>query len=104
MHEGLVRLRVWMPFERAVREFGWFCGAATGEASARRLTEAAGAAYVAVQAAETDRIATERPSAPPGPVVQQLSVDGAMVPLTGGQWDEVKLAAIGTVEVVRGAD
>ena len=39
----------------------------------------------------------EAPPAPPGPAVQALSVDGAMVPLVGGVWGEVKTLAIGTV-------
>lgn len=99
-----MRLGVWMPFDRAVREFEWFCGATGSEASARRLTEAAGAAYVAVQTAEAERIATSRPRPPTGPTVQQLSADGAMVPLTHGQWAEVKLAAIGTVDASRADD
>ncbi len=34
---------------------------------------------------------------PPGPPLQQVSVDGAMVPLVGGEWTEVKTVAIGTV-------
>ena len=42
---------------------------------------------------------------PPRPApVQQLSVDGAMVPLVGGQWAEVKLLALGTVTAQPTAD
>ena len=37
------------------------------------------------------------PPAPAGPAVQHLSVDGAMVPLVGGEWAEVKTLTIGTV-------
>src|SRR5205823_14699540 len=36
--------------------------------------------------------------------VQYLSADGAMVPLVGGDWAEVKTLAIGAVEVRRGDD
>ena len=104
LHEGLVRLGVWMPFGRAARELAWFCGAAVGEATARRLTEAAGAAYVAEQTAAAEELAATRPAPPAGPPVQQLSADGAMVPLVGGDWGEVKMLAIGTVAAARGAD
>ena len=40
----------------------------------------------------------EAPPAPPGPPVQALYLDGAMVPLVGGVWGEVKTLAVGTVE------
>ena len=41
----------------------------------------------------------ELPEAPPGPPVQQVSVDGAYVPLRGkDEWAEVKTLAIGKVE------
>ena len=44
------------------------------------------------------------PPAPGGPAVQYLSADGAMVPLVGGDWAEVKTLALGEVQVQRGAD
>jgi hypothetical protein len=70
----------------------------------RRYTQGAGAAYVAEQTAELERLESERPMVPAGPTVQYLSADGAMVPLVGGQWAEVKTLAIGEVEERRGAD
>jgi hypothetical protein len=39
-----------------------------------------------------------------GPAVQQLSLDGAMVPLVGGEWAEVKTLALGEVEQTTAAD
>ncbi len=63
----------------------------------RRGTERAGAAYVAVQTAAVERIERELPAPPPGPTVQYLSVDGAMVPLVGGVWAEGRTLARGTV-------
>ena len=39
-----------------------------------------------------------------GPAVQQLSLDGAMVPLVGGAWAEVKTLALGEVEQTTAAD
>jgi hypothetical protein len=44
------------------------------------------------------RLRREAPDGPPGPAVQHLSADGAMVPVTGGEWAEVRAIALGTVE------
>ncbi|HEV8635409.1 MAG TPA: ISKra4 family transposase, partial [Chloroflexota bacterium] len=96
-----MRLAAWMPFARAAAELGWFCGAAVGADTARRLAEAAGAALVAHETAEAERLAAERPAPPDGPRVQQLSADGAMVPLVGGEWAEAKTVALGAVGAAR---
>ncbi len=99
---GIVRLGASVPFAEAARLLAHFTGVRVGAETVRRLTEAAGAAQVAV---ETDAVAAlERtlPDGPCGPAVQLLSVDGAMVPLRGGAWAEVKTLAVG--EVVPGAD
>src|SRR6266545_2121530 len=96
--EGAVRLGTWVPFARAAEFVRLFTGVRLGEDTVRRLTEGAGAAYEAVQTAEATRLARECPAPPAGPDVQQLSVDGAMVPLRGkGEWAEVKTLTIGTV-------
>jgi hypothetical protein len=102
--EGVARLGTKMPFEQAVAEVAFFWGVELEETTVRRHTQAAGAAYVAEQAAERERLERERPSAPAGPAVQYLSADGAMVPLVGGEWAEVKTLAIGEVEVRPGPD
>jgi len=88
-----------MPFEQASADVAFFWGVELDETTVRRYTEAAGAAYVAEQASELERLERERPPAPTGPAVQYLSADGAMVPLAGGKWAEVKTLAIGTVVV-----
>jgi hypothetical protein len=62
------------------------------------------AAYVAVQTTERERLERERPAGPAGPDVLQVSADGAMVPLVGGEWAEVKTVAVGRVEVVTNRD
>jgi hypothetical protein len=93
-----------MPFEQAAAELVFFWGVEVEETTVRRYTEAAGAAYVAEQTAEVEQLERERPTAPAGAAVQYLSADGAMVPLVGGQWAEVKTLAIGEVGVQRGAD
>lgn len=98
---GLVRLGTSAPFAEAAGLLAHFTGTTVSEASARRVTEAAGTAWVQLELAavarlEADPVGTAR-DAPPGPPVQQLSVDGVLVPLVGGAWAEVKTLAIGTV-------
>ena len=101
--EGVARLGTRMPFAQAAAELAFFWGVELEETTVRRYTQAAGAAYVADQAAEVERLERDRPPAPTGPAVQYLSADGAMVPLVGGEWAEVKTLAIGEVELRRGA-
>jgi hypothetical protein len=102
--EGVVRLGTRMPFEQAATELAFFWSVELEETTLRRYTEAAGAAYAAEQATELERLERERPPAPAGPAVQYLSADGAMVPLVGGEWAEVKTLAIGAVEVRPGKE
>src|SRR5438477_313423 len=102
--EGLVLLGAWMPFTPAAEYLARFWQVPVSTATARRHTEAGGAAYVAIQTAEVERLEREAPEPPPGPAVQQLSADGAMVPLVGGQWAEVRTVALGAVVAERGAD
>ena len=87
-----------MPFRQAAEAIAFFWGVEVSESTVRRQTEAAGVAYVAVQAAACAQLEQGNVVCPAGPAVQQLSLDGAMVPLVGGEWTEVKTAAIGTVE------
>jgi hypothetical protein len=72
------------------------------ESLAQRLTEAAGAAYVAEQTAAVELLERHPTPEPAGPAVLQVSADGAMISLVGKQWTEVKTVALGTV--VRAAD
>ena len=86
-----------MPFAAAATELAAGHQVRVSEATARRATERAGAAYVAVQTAQTEAIERDAPAPPAGPARQVLSVDGAMVPLVGGQWAEVKTLALGEI-------
>ena len=87
-----------MPFEPAAAMLSYFTKAEVSEPTIRRATERAGQAYVEVQTAEVEALEKQLPQAPPGPPVQQVSVDGAYVRLRGkGEWAEVKTLAIGTV-------
>ncbi len=95
--EGIVRLGTWLPFAQVPELIAFFTGVRVDAETVRRLTERAGAALVAVEDAAAARVEAEGPPAPLGPPVQQLSADGAMVPLVGGVWAEVKTLAIGTV-------
>jgi hypothetical protein len=87
-----------MPFEWAAELLSFFWATPVSEPTVRRHAEAAGAAWVEVQQAQVEQLERTLPDPPPGPPLQQLSVDGAMVPLLGGEWAEVKTLAIGTVE------
>jgi hypothetical protein len=98
LEECLVRLGTWLPFEQVPEALGFLARVTVSAETARRLTEAAGAAQVAVDAAEVERLERENPASPAGPAVLQVSVDGAMVPLVGGDWAEVKTVALGRVE------
>jgi hypothetical protein len=98
--EGLVRLSSWATFEPAAKMLEHFAKVSVSKATAVRSAERAGEAYVEVQAAEVEGLERALPPCPEGPAVQQLSVDGAMVPLVGGVWAEVKTLAIGAVKQV----
>ncbi|MGH9176530.1 MAG: ISKra4 family transposase [Vicinamibacterales bacterium] len=95
--ESIVLLGTLAPFEQVPTLLTHFSGVAVGVETVRRLTEALGAAAVALDEADLARLERDLPAAPPGPAVQLLSVDGAMVPLVGGEWAEVKTLAVGTV-------
>lgn len=96
--QAIVRLGTWLPFERVPETLAFFTGVTMSAETARRITEQAGAALVAWEAAEVARIERDLPASPAGPALQQLSADGAMVPLVGGDWAEVRTLAIGAVE------
>jgi hypothetical protein len=87
-----------MPFKHALESLADMLRVHVSEATARRETEHWGAAYVEVQKEEVERIEQELPPAPAGPEKMLLSVDGAMVPLVGGEWVEVKTLALGVIE------
>ena len=91
-------LGTWLPFGRAAAMLTTFTQVALSESTVQRLTETTGVAALAVAAAEVAHIQGTWPPVPPGPTTAVLSVDGAMVPLVGGDWAEVKTLAVGSVE------
>ena len=97
VHENLVRLGAWMPFEEAAKMLKVFSGAQVSEFTARQNSLAAGEAYVSEQNEEVERLERETPVAPTGPAKALLSADGAYVPLLHGEWGEVKTLVIGEV-------
>lgn len=97
LQETLVRLGTVLPFARAARLFTHCTHTRVSEATARRVTERTGATYAAIQDAEAVALAHRVPECTDAPQCQLLSADGAMVPLRGGVWGEVKLLAIGEV-------
>ena len=96
--ESVTRLGTWMPFRHAAAELHFFTGVPLSEATARRTVERLGVAYVAVQTAERAALERTLPPPPRGPERLLLSVDGAFVPLVGGEWTEVKTLALGEIE------
>ncbi|MGH2409835.1 MAG: hypothetical protein ACRDGS_05625 [Chloroflexota bacterium] len=92
-----MRLGTWMPFVPVTQGIAYFCKVTLSEPTARRKTEEAGQAYVEVQTAQVEEIARAADTGPVGPPVQQLSVDGAMVPLLHKEWGEVKTLALGVI-------
>ena len=105
LQEDLVQLGVWMPFGKAAQQLRRFWQTDVSRPTAERVTEAAGAAYVAWQTAEVARIERELPAPPAGPAQLFMSVDGAHIPLVGGDWAEVKTLVLGVVQppkVVKG--
>lgn len=86
-----------MPFGQAARLLASFTHTRVSESTAQRQTEAIGSAYETVQLAEVERIECDWPEVEPGPAKLLLSADGAMVPLVGGAWAEVKTVVVSEV-------
>ena len=77
------------------------------EATARRHADVAGTAAVALETAELAHLEQGLPPTvtPDRPVAApQVSADGAMIPLVGGTWVEVKTLVVGTITATREAD
>ncbi len=96
--EELVHLATWMPFTPAAKHLKRSTRVDLSEPTVRRHTEAAGAAYVAVQTGAAERILQDGPDAPCAPSAMVVSVDGAMVPLQHGVWVEAKTLVLGEVD------
>ena len=93
-----------MPFAKAATLLECFTQTHLSEASVQRYTESVGLAYEAVQLAEVERIERDWPEVPEGAAKLLVSADGAMVPLVGGEWSEVKTVVVSEVGEVIEAD
>ncbi len=94
--EALVRLSSELPFGRVVKHLAEILGVRVHASTARRQTLAVGQRVLEIHNEQArpladcpEENASER---------MVMSSDGAMVPLVGGVWAEVKLVAIGAVE------
>lgn len=93
--EGVVaRLGQALPFAEAAAIVAQTLGVVVSEATTRRTTYAAGTAAVAVEERALRQVERTLPRAAIPPARRQLSSDATTVPLVGGDWTEVKLAAI----------
>jgi hypothetical protein len=96
LQESRVRLGTLLPsFDLAAAELAFHTGVEVHRTTATRLSEAAGAAAVAVQEAEVATLLRDYPEPPAGPEQLVFHVAGAMVPLRHGAWGEVKTVAVG---------
>jgi len=87
----------WIPFPKVQKVVQDVLGVTVSEPTVRRCTEARGDAYEAVQSAAVTQIEQKLPEPLQGPPKQLLSVDGAMIPLVGGEWAEVKTLVVGDI-------
>src|SRR2546423_8915631 len=86
-----------MPFAQAQELLSDLVGIQVSKATTRRATLSSGEAALARDEAEVERLKQEVPQAPEGADKQQVSADGAMVHLVGGEWVEVKTMVMGEV-------
>jgi len=93
----VTQLGSWLPFGRVGVILQDMLGVHVSEPTVRRCTEGHGAAYEAVQTAAVAELERDLPEPPQGPAKQLLSVDGAMIPLVGGEWAEVKTLVLGDI-------
>jgi hypothetical protein len=99
LRELAVRLGAELPFATAAELLERCTGTRISAATIRRLTQASGTVVRQLELDFTRRVGTGTaplPSTPQEPL--QLSVDGSMVPLVGGEWREVRVAAIGRLQ------
>jgi hypothetical protein len=100
LQEMVVRLASWMPFAQAAKMVAAFSKVQVSDETVRQLALKAGAVQVAQQETAVEAMeAGELSVGKQGSEKLVLEVDGAMVPLVGGVWQEVRTVAIGEVSV-----
>lgn len=94
----ITRLGGRMPFSAAAQEVWHSCGTTVTPSTTRRTSQRHGRAAEAVAKEEVVRLEAEAPTATAQPKQLLVSADGALIPLTNGEWREVKSVAIGSFE------
>lgn len=96
-YQALVRLGARMPFGQAAKELHALLGIEVSQATVRRQTLAAGGRVLEIHTEQSQP--SSRVPLPQEEPAERLvmSCDGAMVPLRGGKWAEVKTLVIGEV-------
>jgi hypothetical protein len=69
VQQSIVRLGTWLPFEQVPEGLAHFTRVTVTRETARRLTEGAGAAWVAWETAAVERLEQDGPPGPAGPAV-----------------------------------
>jgi hypothetical protein len=94
--EALVRLGSELPFGRVAEHLAGILGVVVHASTARRQVLAVGQRVLELQNKQAQPLA----SCPEEEASERMAMssDGAMVPLVGGVWAEVKVVAIGAVE------
>src|SRR5579859_3115171 len=98
LEELLARFGTCHDFALAADQFTFVTGVPLSEATARRRTYAAGTAALALEEGELHQVERELPTPVASAPRMQLSVDATKVPLVGGVWTDVKLAAFAALE------
>ncbi|HEX6737518.1 MAG TPA: hypothetical protein VF310_04580 [Vicinamibacteria bacterium] len=101
MAEITARLGAAVDFAEAAALLRLVLGVEVSEITPRRQAYAAGMAALAVDETALQRVEEVLPAAPDPPERLQVSLDATKVPLVGGAWTDVKLAAF--AELVPGA-
>jgi hypothetical protein len=101
--EHLVRLGSWMPFRHAGQVLHDLLGVFVSPETARRLCEEVGKHVEEKQTLDAKLPWKEEAEERENSSRMAISADGAMVPLIGGEWAEVRTLAIGEVPA-RSAD
>jgi len=89
-----------LPFAQAAKQLSALLNIQVSPSPVRTHTQQAGRASLAVQTEQAHPLATCPEETPAARML--MSADGAFVPLVAGQYREVKLLAIGQVEVQEG--
>lgn len=96
----LVQLASWMPFNEVPHVLEDLLGVHVSKETTRRLTEEVGTRIEEAQTAEAQQSWKEPLTATENTLRMAFSADGAMVPLTHGEWAETRTVALGAVPPV----